>query len=446
MQWFLQRLERYGEQPAFQEGETTVTYSALVGKTADFVEQMHAAGIRQGDIVLLLGMNDSSLFAAILAALQMRVIVAPLTYQAPIAVDKAAEIAASKWQVEVVSGVLSVRLRSEQTPPISDLVTELITEDVGGLILFTSGSSGQPKGILYDSVRLLEKFRKERPPIRALSFLLLDHFGGLNTVLTILSSGGEVIGLPDRKPESVCAAVARYQVKVLPVTPSFIRLLFASALHKRFDLSSLEKITFGTEPMTTSALNRLAAEFPGVELQQTYGLSEVGVLRSKSRQDGSLWMKIGGEGFDWKVKNGTLWIRSAFQMRGYLNAVAEFDEDGYFNTQDEILVDGEFIQVLGRVSDVINVGGEKIYPAEIEACVEELPNIRHVVAYSVPNALVGSLIAVDVVVDSDESQTQLKSRIRNQCLNKLGKNKVPSKVRIVNEIQISNRQKTVRKR
>jgi len=97
-----------------------------------------------------------------------------------------------------------------------------------------------------------------------------------------------------------------------------------------------------------------------------YGLTEVCVLRSKSRPDGTLWMKIGGEGFDWKIKEGTLWIRSDFQMRGYLNAESEIDVDGYFNTQDEVVVDGGYIQVLGRVSDVINVGGGKVYRPKLK--------------------------------------------------------------------------------
>jgi len=70
--------------------------------------------------------------------------------------------------------------------------------------------------------------------------------------------------------------------------------------------------------MPQATLDRLREALPGVALQQTYGLSEVGVLGSKSRDDGSLWMRLGGDGFQTKVLDGVLWIKSEFSMVGYL--------------------------------------------------------------------------------------------------------------------------------
>lgn len=168
-------------------------------------------------------------------------------------------------------------------------------------------------------------------------------------------------------------------------------------------------------------------------------------MRSKSKADGSLWMKIGGEGFEWKVMNRALSIRSRFQMRGYLNAEADIDDDGYFNTQDEVLIDGDYVQILGRVSDVINVGGEKIYPIEIENFIEGLDNISDVAAYGEANALLGQVIAVDVVLMREEELSVLRKRIRDACSASLGKQKVPSKVRIVETIATTVRQKKSRK-
>ena len=80
--------------------------------------------------------------------------------------------------------------------------------------------------------------------------------------------------------------------------------MMASHLQSKYDLSSLKRITYGTEVMPQSTLDRVRAQFPGVDLLQTYGLSEVGVLRSQSREDGSLWVRVGGEGFQTKVVDG----------------------------------------------------------------------------------------------------------------------------------------------
>ena len=124
----------------------------------------------------------------------------------------------------------------------------------------------------------------------------------------------------------MCAAVARHRVELLPATPSFLTLLMAANAHRNHDLSSLTRITYGTEVMPQTTLDRVRAAFPGVVLQQTYGLSEVGVLRSQSREDGSLWVRIGGEGFATKVVDDILWIKSSYAMLGYINAPSPFDD------------------------------------------------------------------------------------------------------------------------
>ena len=112
--------------------------------------------------------------------------------------------------------------------------------------------------------------------------------------------------------------------------------------------------------MPQATLDRLINIFPNAKLQQTYGLSELGVLRSKSEKDGSLWVKLGGDGFGLKVKDDILWIKSNFAMIGYLNAPQPFDDQGWFNTQDKVEVKGEYFRILGRETDLINVGGQKV--------------------------------------------------------------------------------------
>ena len=98
-------------------------------------------------------------------------------------------------------------------------------------------------------------------------------------------------------------------------------------------------------------------------------------FRSQSRDDGSLWVRLVGEGFDLQVRAGRLWIKAQSSMLGYLNAPSPFDEDGWYNTHDVVEVDGPYVRILGRTTELINVGGQKVYPSEVESALLELHNV-----------------------------------------------------------------------
>ena len=313
------------------------------------------------------------------------------------------------------------------------------------MVLFSSGSTGKPKGILHDFNQVAEKFRKQRAPVVAIPFLMIDHFGGINTILAITSSLGTVVTVADRSVANICAAIEKYKVELLPATPSFLTLMMASHLQSKYDLSSLKRITYGTEVMPQSTLDRVRAQFPGVDLLQTYGLSEVGVLRSQSREDGSLWVRVGGEGFQTKVVDGVLWIKSQYAMVGYLNAPSEFDADGWFNTQDQVEVDGDYFRILGRVTDLINVAGQKVYPSEVESVILEMDNVQDVAVYGEKHALLGNIVVAKIVVDQPETAESLKKRIRHECLAHLAPFKVPAKVVLTEGPLHSARQKKIRR-
>ena len=262
----------------------------------------------------------------------------------------------------------------------------------------------------------------------AIAFLMLDHFGGINTLLAILGGLGTVVTVPDRSVSRICQAIETHRVEVLPTTPSFLNALVRSDAVDRFDLSSLSRITYGTEVMPQETLDRVRRAFPDVVLQQTYGLSELGVLRSKSRDDGSLWVQVGGEGFRTKVVDGVLYIKSDYAMLGYLNAPSPFDADGWFDTQDVVEVDGDWLRILGRDTDLINVGGQKVYPAEVEQAILELDNIEDVAVYGEAHPLLGQVVVAKVVTFEEETAAALKLRIRVACAPKLAPYKLPTKV------------------
>ena len=94
-----------------------------------------------------------------------------------------------------------------------------------GLILFSSGTTGVSKAILHDLELILEKFLLRRQTLRGITFLLLDHIGGINTLFYQLSNRGTIVTITDRSPEAVCMAIEKYNVELLPVSPSFLNLL-----------------------------------------------------------------------------------------------------------------------------------------------------------------------------------------------------------------------------
>lgn len=233
-------------------------------------------------------------------------------------------------------------------------------------------------------------------------------------------------------------------MELLPTTPSFLNILVHSGASNSNDFSSLKVISYGTEVMPQSTLDRMAHMFPGVKLQQTYGLSEVGVLRTVSRADGSLWFRIGGEGFQTKIVGEVLWIKSDYAMLGYLNAPTPFEQDGWFNTQDRVVVDGEYIKIIGRTTDLISVGGKKVYPSEIEDVIMRLENVEDVVVYGESHALLGNIIVARLVLRQPERVPDLRKRIRKSCINSLAAYKVPSKVLVADTSLYSARLKKVR--
>ncbi len=310
-----------------------------------------------------------------------------------------------------------------------------------GLILFSSGSTGEHKAAVHDLTLLMEKFERPRHCYRTLVFLQLDHIGGVNTLLYTLSNGGAVVVPDGRSPTQVCAAIAAHRVELLPTTPTFLNLLLLSGEHLRYDLSSLRLITYGTEPMPESTLSRVRTAFPAATLQQTYGLTELGILRSKSRGPDSLWVRVGGEGYETKVVDERLWIRATSAMLGYLNAPSPFDAEGFFDTGDQVEVDGEWLRILGRKSDIINVGGSKVYPAAVESVLLELDNVADVVVTGEPNPITGQIVAATVRLDREEALAVFKARMRLFCRDRLAPYQVPVRVRFTSDPLYSVRYK-----
>lgn len=241
---------------------------------------------------------------------------------------------------------------------------------------------------------------------------------------------------PSRRAKEICNCIEKFNVELLPTTPSFLTMLLMSNMYKSYDLSSLKIITYGTEVMPNSTLAGLNQILPEVILKQTYGLSELGIFSTKSKASRSNWMKIGGKGIDIKVKDDVLWIKSDQAMLGYLNAESPFDEDGWYNTGDKVEVDGEYFRILGRESEIINVAGEKVYPIEIESFLLTLDNVNDVVVRGKDSPITGKIIWAEFVLGEDEDVATFKKRVIEKCQNYFPAFKVPRLITITNHDRV----------
>ena len=339
------------------------------------------------------------------------------------------EISQSEYWITNTEGTPAVR----RTPVTAnhELYAEVRRRCAPGLILFSSGSTGKHKCALHDLSALLDKFRTSRHAYRTLVFLQLDHIGGINTLFYTLANGGSAVVAEERSPAAVCRAIDEHGVELLPTSPTFLNLLLLSEAHLNHDLSSLSLITYGTEPMPESTLKQVAQTFPKARLLQTYGLSELGILRSQSRSSDSLWVRVGGDGFETKVVDGRLWIRAKSAMLGYLNAPSPFDADGFFDTGDLVDVDGEWLRFKGRHNEIINVGGSKVYPAEVESVLLELDNVADVTVTGERSPITGQMVTATVRLVQPETLEDFKVRMREFCASRLSRYKVPVRVKLV---------------
>ena len=424
-------------------GERT-TYGALNQRVGDWERELATLGIDAGTVVAIEGNFSPAVVSLVLALIRRRAIVVPLTMatrpQRDIH-DSVAEVQGTFTIDERDRWMFAKHERTVTNP----LTTRLIARGNPGLIIFSSGSSGAPKAVLHDLSALLEKFHAPGTAKSTLTFLLFDHIGGMDTLFNALANGGTLVTVPVRDPDSVCRAIAEHGVHTLPASPTFLNLLLISGAWRSYDMSSLKTIAYGTESMPATTLARLEEAFPGVRLAQTYGLSELGVLRTKSKESGSLWVKFTGQGFETSIRDGILWVRTPSAMMGYLNAPDLFDDEGWLNTEDAVEVDGDYLRILGRVSDLVNVGGRKIYPAEVENVIMQMENVRDVAVTGEPSALTGQILVARVNLVEPEAFDAFKKRLRTFCRERLPAYKIPSKIELTDADQFGARMKKMRR-
>ena len=401
-----------------------LVHSSGALRFSELVEQnaVDWSEIKSGDVVALIGDFDPQSIFTLLQLIDKNVILVPLT------VDTRAQ-----HEYFFETALVDVVIEGKEVKRIihgmkREFIESLRSKDHAGLVLFSTGTTGRPKAILHDLTLFMRRFETPRPTLKTINFLLFDHIGGLNTLLHTLFNKGTVVAPKSRRVEDILATCSEHEIEVLPTTPTFLRMMLLSGLIPDQVPETLRIITYGTERMDQSTLDALCELLPNVDFRQTFGMSELGIVRVKSEACNSLFMNVGGEGVETRVVDNVLEIRSKTRMLGYLNANSPFDEEGWYNTKDIVEERDGYYKVTGRTSEVINVGGLKFMASEVERVVLQYEHVELAKAEAQPNPITGQ--HVELIVQPARGHDLDKAALKAFLSEQLPSHMMPKRLKI----------------
>lgn len=250
----------------------------------------------------------------------------------------------------------------------------------------------------------------------------------MNTLFHTLFNRGLVVSPESRDIATVLRSCAENEVELLPTTPTFLRMLLMSDFVNHGFPESIKVTSYGTERMDEDTLSRLCLLLPHVDFRQTYGMSELGILRVKSRSRDSVWMQVGGEGIETKIEEDVLFIRAERRMVGYLNAPDPFDQLGWYDTGDRVEEKEGWVRIVGRQNELANVGGLKFTLAEVENVALSFPGVELVKAHICDNPFTGN--HVELSVQEASGFNVIPADLKKFLKMNLESHKVPARVNI----------------
>ena len=351
-----------------------------------------------------------------------------------------------------------------------------LTLDQDALILFTSGTTGQPKGVVHTHRSLRAHWMALRSslgiaPFRRTLCLLPTHFGhGLicNSLFPWLS-GQHLFLTPPFKPDLLLklgALLDAHGITFLSSVPSVWRLALKTAAPPR--LSTLERVFVGSAPLSADLWKEIQTWTRVRDVWNAYGITETGSwLAGTSVADFTPQDGLIGEAWGGVVKvlrtsdtslpidaaeecapgeSGHVWVNTPALMRGYLDRddlTAQVVAGGWFRTGDiGVLDERNQLYLRGREREEINKGGMKIYPADIDAVVERFDRTVDVCTFAFEDSLLGEDIGLAVVLQSADPTT--RRRLHDWMAQHLAKHQLPKRCYVVDEIPRTSRGKTNR--
>ena len=443
MSFILEKFKSFNSKNAIVFEDRIYTYEEFIKQIKDYKNILDKHNI-SSKVVVILGDYSFYNLALFFALYENKNIIVPITSNIKKVQDDFIE--ESFCQTIIKTDEKNLLIQNLKTTFSHNMIDNLREKNSSGLILFSSGSTGKPKAMIHNLDTLIDSFKdKKEKSMNMLVFLMFDHIGGLNTVFNALCMGACLIIPKIKDAKTICELIEKYKIMVLPSSPTFLNLILISEEYKNYDLSSLRMITYGTETMPQSLLLKLKEVFPKVKFLQTFGTSETGISTTSSKSSNSLFMKLEDINGEYKIVENELWLRSKTQVLGYLNASMDsFTSDGWFKTGDLVEVDGEYIKIIGRAKEVINVGGQKVLPAEVESVILSMEEISDCMVYAEQNAITGQTVVCDVVLNKNIEN--IKKRVRVFCKDRLDAYKIPTKVNVVDKTNFSDRFKKIRRK
>jgi long-chain acyl-CoA synthetase len=426
---------RRPERPALIWDGGALSWRELEARASGVARRLAGQGVGAGDVVALLLPNSWGLAAALWGGLALGATVAPLNPL--LAADERERILGHLRPASVLDTA-----PDEDTAPGSPIADAAAP----GIILYTSGSTGQPKGAVLSHAALAAANESWAGPVmglvpddRVLAALPLAHSFGLNGALLAPLLAGVTVVLQERfAPEDALRAIARHRVSVFPgVATMFARILESPALAGA-DLTSLRLAVSGAAPCPWP----LASEWrrrTGVRIVRGYGMTELfRPISYRSDEPTDVPDSVGRAvpGVELRLVDDELWIRSAAAMDGYLRAPEETAAvlDGeWFKTGDlaTISADG-FVSIVGRKRELILRGGYSVVPAEVEATLLAHPAVAEAAVVGAAHAELGEEVVAFVTLRPGAPAPA--EELIAFCRARLAGYKYPRRITIVGEL------------
>jgi acyl-CoA synthetase (AMP-forming)/AMP-acid ligase II len=440
------RLDRFGDHLAVIRGDRRESYRVLARKSDVLVRRWEGlAGKRVG-----LCVADPFAFIAAVTALDRLDAHVFLAGRRPeeeiLRLSRNFEWDAQLGEDEVEVGVEGSKASPQGPSPARSGGRGLAT-------ILTSGTSGVPKAANHTWATLAAFIRQDDQYAgkRWLCPYPLNFYGGLQTVLQAFLTNATLVIPVSLDPQEIAGAMQREGVEYASGTPTFWRWLLAFAPREALQSSPLRQITLGGEIATQDVLDGLRKVFPAARVVHVYGLSETGRLFSVTDGREGFPVRFLEEsprpGVELRIADGQLSARnSRAAMLAYDGQTALRDQsDGWFATGDLVEVQGDRVLFRGRNSDVINVGGRKVMPADVEAVLRSIPGVAEVRVYGRKSSLAGQLVAADLVLAAGADAEKTKAEAERVAREKLTSYQVPRSINVVAEIARSEVFKILRR-
>jgi len=348
-------------------------------------------------------------------------------------------------------------------------------EDDPALILFTSGTVGNPKGVIITHRNLITSALKQgyyfsqyydcqtQESIKTVIAAPLFHVLALQEqLMAAIFLGFTCILVSSFKPQEILDLFVRERVNILAGTPTMYWMLLHKTDIRNTGLDCIKMIVYGGAPMPPDLLQELRRTFPGVKCINGYGLTEASVIsvlhdqfcesRPTSVGQAALCSEIkivDGAGKEVGVNAvGELKVRGALVSSGYYNLPQETEkvyQNGWFYTGDMAYQDAEgFINLVGRTREMINRGGENVYPVEVENVIHLHPKVLDVAVFGIPDPVLGEAVGCAVVLCPGAEKLTLPE-IQEFCKRQLADYKIPQEIFLVPDLPRNPGGKVIKK-